>query len=107
MPEQVPEPVKGQRSDILLAMEADMSQDYRKRFLGRRVSVLWEEEIPINGETCMAGYTREYIRAAVSKTRLASLGLKAAPGQIVQGRLVGMLNEKTAEFEPEMEEIFH
>ena len=55
----------------------------------------------------MAGYTREYIRAAVSKTRLASLGLKAAPGQIVQGRLVGMLNEKTAEFEPEMEEIFH
>ena len=107
MPEQVPEPVKGQRSDILLAMEADMSQDYRKRFLGRRVSVLWEEEIPINGETCMAGYTREYIRAAVSKTRLASLGLKAAPGQIVQGRLVGMLNEKTAEFEPEMEELFH
>ena len=84
-----------------------MSQDYRKRFLGRRVSVLWEEEIPINGETCMAGYTREDIRAAVSKTRLASLGLKAAPGQIVQGRLVGMLNEKTAEFEPEMEELFH
>lgn len=107
MPEQVPEPVKGQRSDILLAMEADMSQDYRKRFLERRVSVLWEEEILINGETCMAGYTREYIRAAVSKTRLVSLGLKAAPGQIVQGRLVGMLNEKTAEFEPEMEELFH
>ncbi len=104
MPDQVPEPVKGERSDRLLSLEAEMSSDYRKRSVGKQVSVLWEEETTIGGASYMTGYTSEYIRTAVRMDKLARTGLPAASGQVVRGRLVGMLNEKIAEFEPEMGE---
>ena len=104
MPEQIPEAVKAERSDSLLSLEEEMSLDYRKRFLGREVSVLWEEEAQINGETYMTGYTREYIRAAVRVEALEGTGLPVVKGAISKGRLVGMLDAKTAEFALEMEE---
>ena len=43
MEDQVPEQVKARRSDVLLELEKTMSREYRERFVGSRVSVLFEE----------------------------------------------------------------
>ncbi|MCC8025321.1 MAG: tRNA (N(6)-L-threonylcarbamoyladenosine(37)-C(2))-methylthiotransferase MtaB [Clostridium sp.] len=65
MPDQVPEPVKGQRSDILLELGAAMSREYRSRFAGREVSVLFEERTEIEGRRYMTGFTPQYVKAAL------------------------------------------
>ncbi|MBP3700942.1 MAG: tRNA (N(6)-L-threonylcarbamoyladenosine(37)-C(2))-methylthiotransferase MtaB [Lachnospiraceae bacterium] len=59
MPDQVPEPVKKERSHQMLALAERMSQEYRDRFVGRQVSVLLEEP---GEDGYMVGYTKEYIR---------------------------------------------
>lgn len=59
MPDQVPEPVKKERSHQMLALADRMSQEYCDSFVGRQVSVLLEEQDP---EGYMVGYTKEYIR---------------------------------------------
>ncbi|MGL5436467.1 MAG: tRNA (N(6)-L-threonylcarbamoyladenosine(37)-C(2))-methylthiotransferase MtaB [Lachnospiraceae bacterium] len=65
MPDQVPEPVKNSRSEILLELEKKMSAEYRNGFLGTRHEVLLEEKITIDGIDYMEGYTREYIKVVV------------------------------------------
>ena len=64
MKDQVPEPVKSQRSDILLSMEAQMSKAYRESFLGKAVEVLYEESIEKDGMLYQIGHTKEYVRFA-------------------------------------------
>lgn len=65
MKEQVLEAVKTKRSGILLEMEARKSKEYRQQFLGKTVSVLFEESKEIDGRTYMIGHTREYVKVAV------------------------------------------
>ena len=65
MPDQVPEPVKAARSDQLLALEKEMSLQYRKSLLGRRKQVLLEEKITVDGRDYMVGHTKEYVKIAV------------------------------------------
>ena len=65
MPDQIPEQVKAARSAALLELEAAMSREYRKRFTGRKVSVLFEEPEEIGGRMYMTGYTPEYVKAAL------------------------------------------
>ena len=65
MPGQVPEPVKAERSAALLKLGDDMSREFRKRFLGRRLKVLFEETEEADGRLCMVGYTPEYVKAAL------------------------------------------
>lgn len=65
MPNQIPEPVKGQRSDVLLNLEQQMSKEYRQSFLGQKKSVLLEEKIVIDGAEYMIGHTKEYVKAVV------------------------------------------
>lgn len=65
MENQVPEQVKAARSEILLSLEQKMSAAYRESFMGKETEVLLEEPVVIDGQTFMAGYTREYVRAAV------------------------------------------
>ena len=62
---QVPEPVKAQRSNELLALGGRLSGAYRRSFLGREEEVLLEEETALNGKAYMAGHTRQYVKAAV------------------------------------------
>ena len=61
MPDQIPEQIKNQRSDVLLALTEKNSGEYRKKLLGRTVKVLMEEESTIGGTTYLAGHTREYL----------------------------------------------
>ncbi len=65
MPNQVPEPIKTKRSADLLALEAEMSKNYRASFLGTETEVLLEEPITINGERYMIGHTKEYVKVVV------------------------------------------
>ena len=61
---QVPEEVKGLRSNRLLELEQRMSAEYRKVHLHKEVTVLFEEEKVFGGRTYQVGHTPEYIKAA-------------------------------------------
>ena len=64
---QVPEPVKAERSDVLLELEKTMSEEYRRLWLGETVDLLLEEESEIDGKPVMTGCTREYVKCVVEK----------------------------------------
>ncbi|WP_432626568.1 tRNA (N(6)-L-threonylcarbamoyladenosine(37)-C(2))-methylthiotransferase MtaB [Brotaphodocola sp.] len=87
MPNQVPDPVKAKRSDVLLELEKRQSLDYRKSFLGKEEEVLLEEETQIGGVTYLTGYTKEYVKVAYP----AELG---ARNMLVRGKLTEMLTDE-------------
>ena len=62
MADQVPEPVKAFRSQILQAMNGRNRESYIRRFLGRELEALFEETVLVDGRTWWSGYSREYIR---------------------------------------------
>ena len=68
MPDQVPEPVKAERSAILLELNKKKQKAYEERLLGTTQEVLIEEEIERDGEIWQVGHTREYVKAGI-KTR--------------------------------------
>ncbi|MCM1303307.1 MAG: tRNA (N(6)-L-threonylcarbamoyladenosine(37)-C(2))-methylthiotransferase MtaB [Butyrivibrio sp.] len=68
MPGQVPEQIRIQRSNALLAMEKRQSAEFRRYYIGSEAEVLLEEEKEIGGITWLIGHTRDYVKAAVPKT---------------------------------------
>ena len=62
---QVPEPVKAQRSGVLLELAASQSAEFRKRYIGREAEVLPEEMREIGGRVYKIGHTRDYVKVAV------------------------------------------
>ncbi|MDO4329946.1 MAG: tRNA (N(6)-L-threonylcarbamoyladenosine(37)-C(2))-methylthiotransferase MtaB [Lachnospiraceae bacterium] len=106
MPDQVPESVKGKRSDILLALEAAMSEEYRRSFLEQKNQVLLEEEMEIDGKHYMVGYTREYVRMAINAENLTSQdptgewNAASWKGRLVEGQGVRMITSEIMEFIP-------
>lgn len=64
MPEQVPDTVKAQRSEILLSLEKKQSHEYREKWLGKPLQILFEESVGIDGKQYMIGHTPEYLRVA-------------------------------------------
>lgn len=65
MDAQVDDRVKNKRSGELIEFAADSADSYKKSFMGREASVLFEEQINIDGTIYRTGYTREYIKVAV------------------------------------------
>ena len=61
---QVSEEIKSLRSNRLLDLEHRMSEEYRRAYLHREVTVLFEEEKMIDGKIYQIGHTPEYIKAA-------------------------------------------
>ena len=59
MPDQVPEAVKKERSEKLLALGHRMSEEFRRYYLGRQVTALLEEEFLYDGKRYYTGYTKE------------------------------------------------
>ena len=86
MPDQIPEQIKNERSDVLLALTEKNSGEYRKKLLGRTVKVLLEEESTIGGTTYLTGHTREYVKVAVSPET-------AAAGEIIDVKVTGLLKD--------------
>lgn len=86
MPDQIPEQIKNERSDVLLALTEKNSGEYRKKLLGRTVKVLLEEESTIGGTTYLTGHTREYVKVAVALET-------AAAGEIIDVKVTGLLKD--------------
>lgn len=80
--DQVPEKVKKERSRILLSLAEKQSAAFRESYIGKEVSVLFEETKEVCGVSCQVGYTGEYIRTA-KKTR------ENLSGKTGTGRLTG------------------
>ncbi len=62
MPDQVPDLVKTDRSNVLLEMSKRHQADYEGRFTGHTVSVLVEEACMVEGKRYLCGHTKNYIR---------------------------------------------
>lgn len=69
MPDQIPETVKGERSERLIALGEENRRAFERLYFGRGVDVLFEEKCSIAGREYYTGYTKEYIRAAVLADR--------------------------------------
>lgn len=65
MPDQIPETVKAKRSDCLIALGDENRRIFEESWIGREVSVLFEEEVEIQGKNYFSGYTKEYIRVVL------------------------------------------
>ena len=65
MPDQVPEAVKKENREKLLALGHKMSEEFRRYYLGRQVTALLEEEFFHDGKRYYTGYTKEYVKVAV------------------------------------------
>lgn len=67
MENQVPDQVKNDRSDELIRLNEKNQSAFEQSWSDRRVEVLCEEKIEIDGEEYYSGHTKEYIRIAVRK----------------------------------------
>ena len=85
MPGQLTENQKGQRSDVLLKLDQEMSLEYRRSFLGEEKEVLMEEKIVIDGTEYLVGHTREYVKAAIPWE-------EGKKGAMITGTMASMLN---------------
>lgn len=65
LPGQVPEPVKTQRSDVLLELTRRQADEYRRSFWGEPEEILIEEPVNVGGRLCMAGHTMRYVQGLV------------------------------------------
>ena len=66
MPDQVPEPVKAERSDRLLALTAVQAEDYRRQFSGEEEEILLEEICTHAGRRYWTGSTARYVTGALA-----------------------------------------
>ena len=96
MEHQVPEPVKKVRSNRLLDLEKEMSEQFRKYYIGKQVTVLMEEPFECEGETYFTGYTKEYVKVAVRTAE--DLSNQFVEGKITDYRSFG--SEDLAVMEP-------
>lgn len=84
MEHQVPEEVKAERSGILLALEKEMSKEYRDYYIGQETEALLEEEFLFEGKRYFTGYTKEYVKVAFqTEENLENI--------LVKGRISGHL----------------
>ena len=87
MENQIPEPEKTKRSNVLLEMEAKDSAAFREYYLDQDVEVLFEEKKEINGKEYWIGHTKEYVKVA-----LADGGEYA--NCLIEGKVIGALNKE-------------
>ena len=67
--QQVPEPVKAERSDCLLKLEKELEKNYRKLFEGAKQEVLLEEPVQVNGKEYWIGHNERYVKIGIEKTK--------------------------------------
>ena len=65
MKDQVLEPIKKDRSAVLLELEKRMSEEFREYYVGQEVTALMEEEWNYDEERYFVGYTKEYVKVAI------------------------------------------
>ena len=65
---QLTEAAKAQRSDRMLELHEIRAREYEEAMIGKKMELLLEEEIEIDGGPWYVGHSREYVRAVISKT---------------------------------------
>lgn len=65
MENQIPEPVKTQRSNVLIAKDEKDTAIFREYYLGKEAEVLLEEKKEISGQEYWIGHTKEYVKVAL------------------------------------------
>ncbi len=86
MENQIPEPVKTERSEDLIKVGEKLTMEYRRKFIGKKVSVLFEEIINVAGENYWVGHTKEYIKVIMKSDKDIS-------GDVKNVSLIGFVNE--------------
>lgn len=87
MPNQVPEPVKAERSNQLIALEAGLNRAYKDSFMDSVQKILVEETIELDGVSYQTGHNERYIR-------LAYEGSADDANSIVDVKVTGYLNDE-------------
>ena len=82
MPAQLTDRVKSERSERLMKLDAQQSEAFRRRFLGRTEDVIPEEIVEIEGRSYLRGYNRCYVRYLIPLSDAAEGACKI--GQIMQ-----------------------
>ena len=65
---QLTEAAKSLRSDRMLELHEIRAREYEEAMIGKKMELLLEEEIEIDGRPWYVGHSREYVRAVISKT---------------------------------------
>lgn len=91
--DQIPEEIKGKRSEILLDLAKKQSDSYRQHYLGKEVTVLIEERKNIGGEEYQVGHTPTYVKVAIKKQ-------EDMKNQFLTGKAVSILEEEYLFVEP-------
>ena len=92
MPDQIDEQIKAARSEKLIALGHDMSEEFRKFYIGKNEEVLFEEKAVIGDKEYFVGYTKEYVKVAKETD-------ENLENQMVSGRVSGMLTDEILLFE--------
>ena len=82
MPAQLTDRVKSERSERLMKLDAQQSEAFRRRFLGRTEDVIPEEIVEIEDRPYLRGYNRCYVRYLIPLSDAAEGACKI--GQIMQ-----------------------
>ena len=88
MPVQIPEPLKGVRSDRLLEMTMRQSEAFRSRFIGKEEELLLEEKVMMPFGLSWRGHTKCYVEGYILCEESGDAGEYAA-GQLVSGTFTG------------------
>lgn len=93
---QLSQQAKGERSDRLLKLGAELEQHYQSWFAGRTEQVLWEEITEIGDKKYLMGYNERYVRIGMETegnpediSLCNTIGNVRIVGQIVPGVLSG------------------
>jgi threonylcarbamoyladenosine tRNA methylthiotransferase MtaB len=87
MPDQVGDEVKKQRSQRMLALAKESAQNFRQRFLGKTMLVLWEKQT----DGVWSGLTDNYIRVYTKSGK--DLTNKLLPAKLLEVRGDGVWGE--------------
>ena len=87
---QINESQKHSRSEILIALTKEHASEYKERYIGKNVEVLYEDTKEINNDIFQVGHTKEYIKVA----RKQNITLE---NQIENGEICAKLTEEYME----------
>lgn len=87
MVDQVPDEIKHQRSNKLIALAEEMSKEYKALFMGKIERILVEEEFSLEGKIFQIGHNERYLK-------LAFEGNEDCANQNLPVRVVGNLTEE-------------
>ncbi|MDH5364501.1 MAG: MiaB/RimO family radical SAM methylthiotransferase, partial [Dehalococcoidia bacterium] len=79
LPNRVGDSVKGERSQKMLALARENAQNFRRQFLGKTMTVLWEKR---SGDGIWSGYTDNYIKVYAKSSE--DLSNKLLPIELVE-----------------------